>query len=71
MMDKSFFYYLGLITQIGLVIATSIFIGLFVGMFIDNRFNFKGLFTIIFLIFGAIGGFMAAYELIKSYDRKI
>ena len=69
-MDKSFFYYLGLITQIGLVIVTSIFIGLFVGMFIDNKFNFKGLFTIIFLIFGAIGGFMAAYELIKSYDRK-
>ena len=69
-MDKSFFYYLGLITQIGLVIATSIFIGLFVGMFIDNRFNLKGLFTIVFLIFGVIGGFMAAYELIKSYDRK-
>lgn len=70
MIDKTFFYYLGLVTQIGLVIAISIFIGLFVGMFVDKKFNLKGLFTIIFIIFGAIGGFMAAYELIKSYDKR-
>ncbi len=68
-MDKSFFYYLGLVMQLGLVIATSTFIGLAVGLFIDKRLHINGLFSIIFLVFGVIGGFMAAYELIKAKDK--
>ena len=68
--DKNFFNYLALITQLGLVIVASILIGLFVGIFLDRKIGASGLFTIIFVIFGAIGGFMAAYGLIKDLDKR-
>ena len=68
--DKNFFNYLALITQLGLVIVTSILIGLFVGIFLDRKIGVSGIFTIIFVIFGAIGGFIAAYRLIKDLDKR-
>lgn len=68
-MEKSFFYYFGLITQLGIVVFISIFVGLFVGLFLDNKLGLKGPFTITCLIFGVIGGFKAAYELIKSTEK--
>jgi len=68
--DKKFFNYLALITQLGLVIVTSILIGLFVGIFLDRKIGTGGIFTIIFVIFGAIGGFIAAYRLIKDLDKR-
>jgi len=67
-MDKSFLYYLGLLTQLGLTVVVAIFLSLWVGIFLDNKFGSKGIFTIISLIFGTIGGFKAAYELIKHTD---
>ena len=69
-MEKSFFYYLGLLTQLGIVIFISIFISLWAGMFLDKKFGQKGLFTIICIIFGVIGGFKAAYELIKYSEKR-
>jgi len=68
--DKNFFNYLALITQLGLVIIISILCGLFVGMYLDRKIGLKGAFTIIFVIFGAIGGFMAGYRLIKDLNSK-
>lgn len=66
--NKKIFEYLNLITQLGLVIVISILCGLFFGMYLDRKVGLNGVFTIIFLIFGIIGGFMAAYQLIKSLD---
>lgn len=66
--NKSFLEYLSLLTQLGLVMVISILLGLFTGLFIDRKFNLEGIFTIIFLIFGVIGGFMAAYKLIANLD---
>jgi len=63
-MDKNFFYYLGLVTQLGITIIVSVLVGLGIGLFIDNKLNMKGPFTITFLVIGIIGGFKAAYELI-------
>lgn len=68
-MDKNIFYYLGLVTQLGLVIASSIFIGLAIGLFIDKKLHINGIFSIIFLLFGVMGGFIAAYELIKTKEK--
>ena len=65
-MDKSFFYYLGLVTQLGITIVVSILVGLGIGLFLDSKLNLKGPFTILFLIIGIIGGFKAAYELIEG-----
>lgn len=63
-MDKSFFYYLGLIMQLGVTVVVSVLVGLGIGLFIDSKLGLNGPFTIIFLIIGIIGGFKAAYELI-------
>ena len=65
-MDRSFFGYLGLLTQLGLVVLSSTFIGLFLGIFLDRKLNSKPLITIVCLIFGIIGGFISAYKLIKE-----
>lgn len=59
-----------LVTQLGIVIATSIFIGAFVGLFVDRKLGTGAIFTVIFLIFGIIGGFMAAYQLIMGKDSE-
>jgi len=62
----SFLEYLGLITQLGLVIVIAITIGVFTGVFLDNLIKSGFTFTIIFSVFGIIGGFTAAYQLIKG-----
>jgi len=55
-------YYLSLITQVGLTIIASILVGLFLGMFLDEIFKTEGVFLMIFLLFGIIGGFLNAYK---------
>lgn len=69
-MERSFLDYLGLITQLGLVIFSSTFVGLFAGILIDRKLNTKPVVTIICLIFGVIGGFISAYQLIKQKEAR-
>lgn len=69
-MERSFLEYLGLITQLGLVILSSTFVGLFAGILIDKKFNTKPLITIVCLLFGVVGGFISAYRLIKDKAAK-
>lgn len=59
---NDFVYYASLVTQIGLTIIFSILAGLFIGIFLDRVCNTKGIFLIMFLIFGIIGGFRSAYK---------
>lgn len=68
--NKNFFDYIGLITELGLSVVISILIGLFTGRWLDKKFGLNGVFTIVLLIFGVIGGFTAAYKLIKEVDDK-
>lgn len=68
--NKQIFYYIGLVTQLGLVIIISILAGLFLGIFLDNKLQTKPWFTIIFLIFGVVGGFRGAYRLIMAQEKK-
>ena len=39
---------------------------LFVGIFLDKKLHTEPLFTVIFLVFGVIGGFIGDYKLIKE-----
>jgi F0F1-type ATP synthase assembly protein I len=64
--QTQFFYYLGLIIQVGLTFSISVFIGILIGIFFDKKLHTSPLFTIIFLIFGIIGGFTGVYKLIKE-----
>ncbi len=62
MTRNSFFYYFGLIMQLGLTIIVTILVGLAIGIGLDRAFNLKGIFTITFLIIGILAGFMNAYR---------
>jgi predicted F0F1-ATPase subunit len=68
--NKNFLDYISLITELGLSVVISILIGLFAGLWLDRKLGLKGVFTVILLIFGVIGGFIAAYKLIKELDNK-
>lgn len=46
-----------------------ILIGGGVGFFIDKKLHIKGVFTILFLIFGIIGGFLGVYRMLKIDDN--
>lgn len=54
---------LALITQIGLSVITPIILGVYLGQFIDNKLGTNGIFSIIFIILGAGGGFMNIFKL--------
>ena len=63
---------LALITQIGIIIATSILLGLFIGRFLDDKLGTKWIFTFIFLIIGVMAGFANLFKLagVKGKKRK-
>lgn len=66
MKDNSFLYYLSLITELGLVMAACILIGLGIGIFIDNHFNTKPIGILICLLLGIAGAFFNAYTMIMK-----
>lgn len=59
---------LALISQIGFSVITPILLGVFIGRFLDKKLSTKGIFSIIFIIFGAITGFI---YLIRLSTRKL
>ena len=60
------FRMLGLITQLGLTMLTSIFLCMFTGLWIDRKFSTH--FFVVFLILGILGGIKAVYTLIRRMD---
>ncbi|MEA3328639.1 MAG: AtpZ/AtpI family protein [Candidatus Omnitrophota bacterium] len=69
-MNNSFFHYLGLVIQLGLVIIVAMAVGLSIGVFLDSKLGSGFLFTVVFSIFGVAGGFKAAYQLIREKDNE-
>ena len=62
---------LALITQVGLSIITPILLGVFLGNKLDKWLKVESVFTIIFIILGAVAGFMNLIILAtKDYHRK-
>ncbi len=70
MKDKKGFQNIVLITQIGFSIVTPILIGVFLGKIVDKWLNTQGIFTIIFIILGAITGFMNLFKMSTKNRRK-
>lgn len=68
--DKKNGYIKGLyeLASIGITLVAATFIGLLIGIYLDDYFDTKPWFTIIFLIFGIIAGFKNVYYMIKKYD---
>ncbi|MFA5577072.1 MAG: AtpZ/AtpI family protein [Tissierellaceae bacterium] len=59
---------LALIGQIGFSVITPILLGAFIGQFLDKKLSKRGIFSIIFIIFGAITGFI---YLLKLSTKKL
>jgi F0F1-type ATP synthase assembly protein I len=59
---QQIFRYLGLITYLGVLVATSIFLGYLGGGFLDNLFGVAMVFTMIGTVVGAISGFYLLYK---------
>lgn len=61
---------IALITQIGLSIITPILIGVYLGNLVDKKLNTGIVFTIAFIIVGALSGFMNLFKLGNRKTRK-
>lgn len=61
---------LALITQVGLSVITPIILGVYMGQFIDKKLGTKGVFSIIFILLGAGGGFMNIFKLAGGSRNK-
>ncbi len=61
---------LSLLTQLGLVMISSIILFLVIGLFIDRTFNLNNIGLILFIIIGVISGFIADYQLLSKFLKK-
>ena len=65
-MQKNLFYYLGLVTQLGLTIIACILVSLLLGRWIDQKLGLRGTFTVIFILMGIAAGFLSVYKQIMG-----
>ena len=61
---------IALITQVGLSIITPILIGVYLGNLMDKKLNTGMVFTIVFIIVGALSGFMNLFKFGNRKTRK-
>ena len=59
---RTIFYYLGLVTQVGLTIIFTLIVSIFIGRYLDQKFNLNGIFTILFIFIGIAAGFYSVYK---------
>jgi ATP synthase protein I len=57
-------------STVGLQVALAIFIGLAFGVWLDYRFATSPWFTLIFMAFGVIAGFLNFYRFIRRQQRE-
>ena len=63
---KTILFSLSLLTQIGLVVAVSILIGLVGGRWLDRILGIRHLFTVLGILLGLGAGFFSVFRLVKS-----
>ena len=61
---KEWLYYLGLVTQLGLVVVVTILVGLVAGVFLDKLFQTSPVLSVVFIALGVAAGLYNAYQLI-------
>lgn len=61
---------LALISQIGINMVVSIFIGFIIGKFLDNKLGTQWIFSIIFLIIGTVAGFINLFKIAELGSKK-
>lgn len=61
---------LALVTQLGINMVASVFIGLAIGRFLDKKIGTEWIFTIIFLVVGVLAGFMNLLKISDPESKK-
>ena len=64
--SKNFFYYLGLVSQVGFTMVLSILIFLLIGVFLDRKIGSKGIIIFLFSLLGIGAGFFSCYRLLTK-----
>lgn len=67
--DKKYWQNLGTASVMGLHIVSGTAVGLVMGIYFDKRLATKPWFTLIFLIFGIIAGFLNMFRELKKIER--
>ncbi len=62
---------LGLFLKAGVEVISPIIVGIVIGIFLDNYFNSKPLFLIVFLILGFGGGISNIYKTVKRLGFEV
>ncbi len=62
---------LGLFIKAGVELISPIIVGIVIGIFLDNHFNSKPLFLIIFLFLGFGGGISNIYKTVKRLGFEV
>lgn len=58
--------YFGLISQLGLIMASAVALGLLLGLFLEGRVGGGGAFVVLGILSGIGAGFFCVYRLLKS-----
>ena len=64
MSEKNVLKYIGLVTELGLIVVISIGGGLLLGLWLDNKLGTKALFTVVFLFLGIGAAFYNVYRMV-------
>jgi len=68
---KDLFKELTLVTQLGLTMVGSILLCFAIGYFLDKWLGTRGIFLIIFIILGVIGGGFTVYrQILQLYEKR-
>lgn len=69
--DREILKYISLITQLGLIMVSSILIFFFTGLFLDKLFLTGHIITIVCIVLGVFtGGFTVYKTLMKFYEKQ-
>ena len=67
--DKGYWKYLGLVSEIGLVLVACIGGGLLAGIYLDRWLHTSPALTLVLLFVGIGAGFLQAYRLLLPKDK--
>ncbi|MCD4796696.1 MAG: AtpZ/AtpI family protein [Candidatus Cloacimonetes bacterium] len=68
-LNKEWYKYFSLISQLGLVVVSSILIFFFLFLYLDRKFNTNGILMAVGVFLGVILGVLGAYRLLRKIYR--
>ena len=69
MSEKNVLKYIGLVTELGLIVVISIGGGLLLGLWLDNKLGTKALFTVVLLFLGIGAAFFNVYRMVMPRKK--